>query len=483
MIAKDVIFLLLLFSLTANGIRYEVDDTIAPIVEHRKAQVYAAADGCVASLGTSLGEDFLSCVLEELRSAEEKYKRREEPANDDDPFPVPYYDLRPLTFDNSDLENDPVVRHAHMLPDLLRNYTCARIQDGGSRPISTESWIYDEKSVLEQIDEQICTASADDKNNYILIEGYLAAGDDVDFQDGMDVEEAKAHCDSLPVCEAFTLNIIDDDGSPPTVYFKGRSSADKTGPSKEWRSYIRRQLPDRCLSDEADTPLPPVKYSSRPQEYKIEIIRREPLVAVVPNFATDQECEELMKAGGLDQDMAPAYEGNGNGQSAPSTYRPSYSSNIYVDFEDRTDMMTRFAERTFAFVRRMTGYEVYGPGHEPINAILYKNVGDENRPHCDGHCHGEPYELGARVATSIVYCDVPEIDGQPAGGQTAFTRSGLMVAPRKGDLLLFAYKNANNTFDNGFSEHSACKILGGRKWVAVQWYREGVDYEHPYKGH
>jgi hypothetical protein len=57
-----------------------------------------------------------------------------------------------------------------------------------------------------------------------------------------------------------------------------------------------------------------------------------------------------------------------------------------------------------------------------------------------------------------------------------------MVAPRKGDLLLFAYKNANNTFDNGFSEHSACKILGGRKWIAVQWYREGVDYEHPYSG-
>jgi hypothetical protein len=37
-----------------------------------------------------------------------------------------------------------------------------------------------------------------------------------------------------------------------------------------------------------------------------------------------------------------------------------------------------------------------------------------------------------------------------------------MVAPRKGDLLLFAYKNANNTFDNGFAELSACKeILGG----------------------
>jgi hypothetical protein len=101
-----------------------------------------------------------------------------------------------------------------------------------------------------------------------------------------------------------------------------------------------------------------VKYSSRPQEYRIEIIRREPLVAVVPNFATDQECEELVKACGLDEDMFPAYKGYGDWQSKPSTYRKSYLSNIYVDYEDRTDMMTRFAERTFAFVRRMTGYEV-----------------------------------------------------------------------------------------------------------------------------
>jgi hypothetical protein len=38
----------------------------------------------------------------------------------------------------------------------------------------------------------------------------------------------------------------------------------------------------------------------------------------------------------------------------------------------------------------MTGYEVYGPGHEPINVVLYIDVGDEKRPHCHGHFHGKP---------------------------------------------------------------------------------------------
>ena len=190
-----------------------------------------------------------------------------------------------------------------------------------------------------------------------------------------------------------------------------------------------------------------------------------------------------MKAGGSDQDMGHAIEGGANewGAGAPSSYRRSYSSSIYVDHEDRANIITHFAERMFPFVRRVTGYEVYSPGQEPINAVLYKNVGDENRPHCDGSCEGQRYVLGERVATSIVYCNVPKINGKPAGGQTSFTRSGLMVTPSKGDLLLFAYKSANNTMDNGFTEHSGCKILGGRKWIAVQWHQEGVDYEHPWQ--
>jgi hypothetical protein len=85
--------------------------------------------------------------------------------------------------------------------------------------------MYDEKSVLEQIDEQICTSRQGDENDYVLIEGYMPFGDDVDSQVGMDVEEAKAHCDSLPVCEAFTFNltrnITNDGGAPATVFFEG----------------------------------------------------------------------------------------------------------------------------------------------------------------------------------------------------------------------------------------------------------------------
>jgi hypothetical protein len=42
-------------------------------------------------------------------------------------------------------------------------------------------------------------------------------------------------------------------------------------------------------------------------------------VAVVPNFATDQECKELVKASSLDEDMLSAYKGYGDRRSKPST--------------------------------------------------------------------------------------------------------------------------------------------------------------------
>jgi hypothetical protein len=61
--------------------------------------------------------------------------------------------------------------------------------------------MYNEKSVLMQIDEQICTACLGNENDYILIKGFLPLGHDVSSQVGMGVEEAKVHCDSLPVCQ------------------------------------------------------------------------------------------------------------------------------------------------------------------------------------------------------------------------------------------------------------------------------------------
>ena len=67
------------------------------------------------------------------------------------------------------------------------------------------------------------------------------------------------------------------------------------------------------------------------------------------------------------------------------------------------------------------------------------------------------------------------------GGYTTFTRSGLKVVPRRGQLLFFGYKlnatDASNAMDDGHTEHSGCPLRRGRKWIATMWYREGVTPE------
>ena len=323
------------------------------------------------------------------------------------------------------------------------------------------------------------------------------------------VGEASVICESIEACRGFTFDADahsggDDERDPGRryhVFFKGietararRVQGDAGG---SWRTFVLPTVLSRCAHTPDEEEEGEGSYSSSssssssssdidleyspPVDYTVEILRDEPLVAVVPNFATPDECDSLMNETPPDEEMGRAHE---FGQTT-STYRKSYSSNVNVDYEDRASPVTRFAERTFSFVRDMTGLDVRGPGQEPINAVLYKRAGDEYRPHCDGPCHGGRYKTGDRVATTIVYCDVPPAG---SGGQTSFTRSGLMIQPRRGDLLLFTYKFRNNTVDNGFTEHSGCPIRGEggtalRKWIATQWYREGVDYDRDWESY
>ena len=46
---------------------------------------------------------------------------------------------------------------------------------------------------------------------------------------------------------------------------------------------------------------------------------------------------------------------------------------------------------------------------------LDNNALDRYLPHCDGDCTGLPFRHGNRIATVVVYCNVPE-----RGGATNF---------------------------------------------------------------
>eukprot|EP00913_Durusdinium_trenchii_P031552 g29544.t1 len=187
--------------------------------------------------------------------------------------------------------------------------------------------------------------------------------------------------------------------------------------------------------------------SGRNRSVKAQVLREKPFVVGIAGFATAEECKELITSQELEtEDLAMAFITGG----AHSKSR----------------------------------YDLWPEGQEPVNWLHYKPGYDpqrihnkfimlvEYRPHCDGGCGYDPVTLGARVASSLLYCNVAE-----QGGSTIFTKDTTKFTPAKGDFLFFAYKH-----DPDFmSMHAACPVLKGVKSTATQWYREGVSADYTWE--
>jgi len=73
---------------------------------------------------------------------------------------------------------------------------------------------------------------------------------------------------------------------------------------------------------------------------------------------------------------------------------------------------------------------------------------------------------GQRTWTAMIFLNEPE-----GGGQTAFEKAGLKVAPRTGNLL--AWNNMNAIGEpNLFSLHQGMPVTGGVKYIVTKWHRE-----------
>ena len=95
---------------------------------------------------------------------------------------------------------------------------------------------------------------------------------------------------------------------------------------------------------------------------------------------------------------------------------------------------------------------------------------------CDGACEGEKHVAGGRVATAVIYCEIPE-----RGGATTFSNADIFVKPIKNYATLFVYKGEDGVMDDGYTEHSGCPVLDGEKWITAIWMREGVSYERSWE--
>ena len=145
-------------------------------------------------------------------------------------------------------------------------------------------------------------------------------------------------------------------------------------------------------------------------------------------------------------------------------------------------MIAQLSRRVYNYVNHVLPFDIKEYGQEDLMSIQYFGRGpdddkpDRYMPHCDGDCTGLDFKMGSRMATIVMYCDVPEV-----GGATRFRNSNIHIKPTKYAATFFSYIDpVTMKMDSGFTEHSGCPVVEGTKRIVTQWVRLGVDTENPW---
>jgi prolyl 4-hydroxylase len=170
----------------------------------------------------------------------------------------------------------------------------------------------------------------------------------------------------------------------------------------------------------------------------------EPLVVVLGNVLSDEECDELIQ---LSKDrmerskIGSAREVNSL-RTSSSTFLP----------EDESDIINRIEKR----ISQIMGVPVeHGEGIQVLN---YK-VGQEYKAHFDFFESAK----NPRISTLVMYLNDVE-----SGGETYFPHLKLSVSPRKGMAVYFEYFYEDHAL-NELTLHGGAPVIIGDKWAATQW--------------
>lgn len=220
----------------------------------------------------------------------------------------------------------------------------------------------------------------------------------------------------------------------------------------------------------------------RSRDVHVMLDRPASKIMLVENFISEAECDAMAEA--AQPILHRASVADGKGGSHFSEHRKALQAGIKVNWEEEKngDKIARLSRRVYDFNNHVLGLNIQENGQEDLMSIQYFGRGledeepDRYTPHCDGDCTGLPHKSGTRMATMVMYCDIPEV-----GGHTNFRNAGVHVKPLKGSAVYFSYIDPEKRItDKGFTEHSGCPVLIGEKKIVTQWIRLGVDDENPW---
>ena len=133
---------------------------------------------------------------------------------------------------------------------------------------------------------------------------------------------------------------------------------------------------------------------------------------------------------------------DGKGGTQISENRKAMQAGIFPAWsqEAEGDLVAQLSRRVYDYVNYALGLSLEEHGQEPLMSIQYFGRGyndtspDRYTPHCDGPCDGEPFLEGSRMATMVIYCDIPV-----KGGHTNFQNANVHIKPEVGNGIFFSY--------------------------------------------
>ncbi|MCM3745388.1 2OG-Fe(II) oxygenase [Sporosarcina luteola] len=186
---------------------------------------------------------------------------------------------------------------------------------------------------------------------------------------------------------------------------------------------------------------------STDREIDIVVRLEEPLIVVLGNVLSDEECDELIK---LSKDkMKRSKIGTTREVNELRT-----SSSMFIE-ESENEVVSRVEKRVSSImnipIEHGEGLQIlqYAPGQQYKAHHDFFKTADNNR-----------------ISTLVMYLNDVE-----QGGETYFPKLNFSVSPKKGMAVYFEYFY-NDQDLNELTLHGGAPVITGEKWVATQWMRK-----------
>ncbi|MFS0590483.1 2OG-Fe(II) oxygenase [Cytobacillus horneckiae] len=188
------------------------------------------------------------------------------------------------------------------------------------------------------------------------------------------------------------------------------------------------------------------------EERDVNIIARfeEPLIVILDNVLSDEECNELIK---MSKDKME--------RSKIGVIREvnqiRTSEGMFFQ-ENENDTIIKIEKRISSIMNIPVEH---GDGIQ----ILKYTPGQEYKAHFDFFSSTNRASINNRISTIVIYLNDVE-----HGGETFFPKLNFSVSPKKGMAVYFEYFY-NDKELNEQTLHGGAPVIAGEKWVATQWMR------------